>query len=351
MRRPSLVMLVLGCAGFLLAGCDCEGPSGRLQEFTKSDSAVEAARKAPPMPAGPPRPRIGVIPMTIKTGFWRGVRTGVVNATQELKGIRTTWEGPANGVGAQTQAAIIASFVENKASGIIVAPVDAEALLPSVQAARKAGIPVLALLSELGDPEACIGLVATDNAKVGELGATRLAEVLGPKGGKVVLLRGVEHDPVSEAREKAFLDTIAKRSGVEVVSSDQHAGKTVDTAASTALTILNKFRPGQVNGVFCSNEAGSTGMLRELKETNRLATVRMVGVNCNDQLAEEVMVGNIDGLVLENTLELGSTAVKVMVAHLRGEPAPKQTLVPPVLATQDLLPDVTLYMLMHPPKE
>ena len=44
MRRPSLVMLVLGCAGFLLAGCDCEGPSGRLPEFTKSDSAVEAAR-------------------------------------------------------------------------------------------------------------------------------------------------------------------------------------------------------------------------------------------------------------------------------------------------------------------
>jgi len=351
MRRPSLVMLVLGCAGFLLAGCDCEGPSGRTPEFVKGDPAVKAAREKSAKPAEPPAIRIAIIPKTIKPPFWRAVRLGVINATREDKGIRTTWEGPADG-GAQTQAAIVASFVDKKIGGIILAPVDGQEIMPSLEAAKKAGIPVLALDSEPADPEICIGRVGTDHAEIGRLGAEHLAQILGPGGGKVILVRGVARDPASEAREKAFLEAVAKRSSIQVVSSDEYAGHTVDLAASTARTLLSRFRAGQVNGIFCSTEAGTTGMLRELNASARAGAIRFVGVDYNEELVAGLLSEAVDALVVQNTIDLGAEAVKVMVAHLRGQTAPKRTDVPPILLTQErMVTDRVLYTLTHPPKE
>jgi len=352
MRRPSLVMLVLGCAGFLLAGCDCEGPSGRVPDFIKSDPAVKDAKEKSAKPPGPPAIRIAIIPKTIKPPFWRAVRLGVINATREDKGIRTTWSGPANGGAALTQAAIVASFVDKKIGGIILAPVDGQEIMPSLEAARKAGIPVLALDSEPADPEICIGRVGTDHAEIGRLGAEHLAQILGPGGGKVILVRGVARDPASEACEKAFLDAIAKRSGIQVVSSDEYAGQTVDLAASTARTLLSRFRAGQVNGIFCSTEAGATGMLRELNASTRAGAIRFVGVDYNDELVAGLLAEAVDALVIQNTIDLGAEAVKVMAAHLRGRTAPKRTDLPPILLTQErMVTDRVLYTLTHPPKE
>ena len=352
MRRHSLIMFVLGCAGFLLAGCDGEGPDPRVPEFIKSDPAIKAAREKSAKPAGPPAIRIAIIPKTIKPPFWRAVRLGVINATREDKGIRTTWEGPANGGGAQTQAAMVASFVNKKIGGIILAPVDGQEIMPSLEAARKAGIPVLALDSEPADLEICIGRVGTDHAEIGRLGAEHLAQILGHGGGKVILVRGVARDPASEAREKAFLEAIAKRSGIQVVSSDEYAGQTSDLAASTARTLLSRFRAGQVNGIFCSTEAGTTGMLRELNASTRAGAIRFVGVDYNDELVAGLLSEAVDALVVQNTIDLGAEAVKVMVAHIRGQTAPKRTDVPPILLTLDrMTSDRVLYTLTHPPKE
>ena len=64
------------------------------------------------------------------------------------------------------------------------------------------------------------------------LGAKRLAELLGEKGGKVILLRYQVGSASTENREKGFLDEISKHKNVELISTDQYAGAVIVVAVT-----------------------------------------------------------------------------------------------------------------------
>jgi ribose transport system substrate-binding protein len=244
----------------------------------------------------------------------------------------------------------VETFIQKRVDGIVLAPLDSKALVAPVRAAGEAGIPVVIIDSDLADPGAYVSFVATDNHKGGMLGAKCLAEVLGEKG-KVILLRYQVGSASTEDREKGFLDEMARHPNITVVSSDQYAGATVETAMTAGQALLTKYGEGQVDGIFCPNESSAYGMLRALVTSGRAGKVKYVGFDASERLLEAMAKGEIQGLVVQNPFKMGEEGVRTIVRHIRGQEAPKRVDTGVVLVTPKNFSDPEIDLLVHPPVE
>jgi ribose transport system substrate-binding protein len=324
-RVASLFLL----AGWLaVTGCSSEpGPGGKAKELT-----------------------IAVIPKGTMHVFWKSVHAGARKAEQDLEGVRVIWQGPIVEDERVAQINLVETFIQKRVDGIVLAPLDSKALVAPVRAAGEAGIPVVIIDSDLADPEAYVSFVATDNYKGGVLGAKRLAEVLGDRG-KVILLRYQVGSASTENREKGFLDEMARHPNITVVSSDQHAGATVETAMTAGQALLTKYGEGQVDGIFCPNESSAYGMLRALVTSGRAGKVKYVGFDASERLLEAMAKGEIQGLVVQNPFKMGEEGVRTIVRHIRGQEAPKRVDTGVVLVTPKNFSDPEIDLLVHPPVE
>ena len=232
--------------------------------------------------------------------------------------VELIWKGPQKEDDKADQIKVVENFTNQKVDGIIMAPLDEEALkTPSKEAIAK-GIKMIIVDSGLKDVET-ESFIATDNEKAGYMGGERLAKALGGKG-KVIMLRYAEGSASTMAREKGFLDA-AKKGGLEVVSEEQHGGATRESAQTASENLLTRFKAGDglsIQGIFCPNESTAFGMMKALKNGKLTDKVKFVGFDSSKELLEAVTAGEIEGLVLQNPTNMGKLAVEHMVKVLKG---------------------------------
>jgi ribose transport system substrate-binding protein len=227
------------------------------------------------------------------------------------------------------------------------------ALRGPVDDATRAGIPVVIVDSDLRS-DAFVSYAATDNYLGGRMGAKRLAEILGDRG-KVIMLRCMEGAASSTAREQGFLDEMAEHGGIQVVSSNQYGGVTVETAYRASENLIAPFTRGErdltIDGIFTPNESTTFGMLRALQDAGLAGRVKFVGFDSSTKLVEALSAGQIQGLVLQNPFAMGYEGVKVMVAHLKGQAVPKRIDTGVFMATPDNMNDPAIAERLKPDLE
>ncbi len=286
---------------------------------------------------------IAVIPKGTTHVFWQSIHAGANKAAQEL-GVTVIWRGPLREDDRDAQVSEVEGFVSRGVSGIVLAPLDESALVAPVAEAKRRNIPVVIFDSGLKGSD-YVSFVATDNLKGGRIAGERLAEVLHGQG-KVVLLRYSEGHDSTAKREQGFLDALKASAGIEVVSSNQYGGADVEGYYKKAESLLSRYkRPDGtlgVDGLFCSNESSTFAMLRVLHDNGWTGKVHFVGFDASPNLVKALRDGDLDGLVVQDPVNMGYLGVKTMVAHLRGERVEPVIDTGAVLATHDNMnqPDV-----------
>jgi len=235
--------------------------------------------------AAEPSYTVAVIPKGNTHEFWKAIHAGAVKAEQELgaQGIQVNlfWKGPLREDDRDQQIQVVENFTSRQVSGIVLAPLDSQALVAPVAIAAQAGVPTVVIDSELKSDKQ-LSFVATDNFKGGHMAGEFLAEQLGGKG-NIILLRYQVGSASTEAREKGFLDALQKHPGLKLISSDQYAGVTRETAYQASQNLLNRFER-EVNGVFCPNETVTIAMTKALRDIGRAAgEVKIVGFDSGTQ--------------------------------------------------------------------
>ncbi len=187
---------------------------------------------------------IAVIPKGTTHEFWKSIHAGSNKAAAELKAqgtdIEVIWKGPLREDDREQQIQVVEGFAAQGVSGIVLAPLDDRALVRPVADARRAGVPTVIIDSGLQSDE-FVSFVATDNRKGGSLAADRMGQLLNGKG-KVLVLRYAEGSASTTEREAGFIDTIKQKfPEIELVSTDQYAGATRDTAKRASENLLNRF--------------------------------------------------------------------------------------------------------------
>jgi len=294
---------------------------------------------------------IAVIPKGTTHEFWKSIHAGSNKAAAELTSqgtqVEVIWKGPLREDDREQQIQVVEGFTTQGVNGIVLAPLDDRALVRPVEDAKRATVPTVIIDSGL-QTDSIVSFVATDNRKGGSLAADRLGELLNGKG-KVLLLRYDEGSASTTEREEGFLTEIkAKFPGIELVSTDQYAGATRDTAKRASENLLNRFGE-DVQGIFTPNESSTAGMLLALQDINKAGKVSFVGFDASQSFIDAMRAGQLHGIVVQNPFNMGYLGVRTMVDHLRGKNVEKKIDTGVMLVTKENLETPEVKTLLHPP--
>jgi ribose transport system substrate-binding protein len=268
---------------------------------------------------------LAVIPKGTTHEFWKSVHAGALKAARELD-VDIVWKGPLKEDDREAQIAVVEDFISRGVNGIVLAPLDDTALRAPVAGAVQAGIPVVVFDSNIKSKHHA-SFVATDNLEGGRKAGEHLAKLLNGQG-RIAMLRYAEGSESTMNREQGFLEALALFTNMTVVSANQYGGATTETAYKASENLLAPFKrddgTAELDGIFCPNESTTFGMLRALQEAGLAGKVRFVGFDSSAKLVDALGNGQVDGLVLQNPVNMGYLAVKTLVSHLRGQPVPER---------------------------
>lgn len=326
------------CTLLASVGCQESAPDAGSPNATLGESSPAASGETL---------RIAVIPKGTTHEFWKSVHAGAVNAAKELGNVEILWKGPLQENDRDGQISVVQDFVTKQVDGICLAPLDSQGLVEYVDEATQEGIPVVVFDSGLDDESKIVSYVATDNYAGGVKAAQRLGEVLGGKGG-VILLR---YNPGSEStmqREEGFLDTLKQDyPEIKILSSDEYSGTTPESSLDKATQVLSRFK-GEVNGIFAVCEPNATGVLGALQELELAGNVKFIAFDPNGELVQGLSDRHVDGIVLQDPVKMGYEAVMAMVKHLRGEKVEKRISTGEYVATPENMTSADMQKLLKP---
>jgi ribose transport system substrate-binding protein len=326
-------------AMFVLLGAAACSDAGSKQKSTGGASA------------GAKTYTLAVIPKGTTHEFWKSIHAGAVQAAQELStggdSVKIIWKGPLREDDREQQVQVVEGFTSQGVSGIVLAPLDNRALVRPVEEAKGAGVPTVIIDSGL-ESDQIVSFVATDNYTGGKLCAERLGTLLKGKG-KVLVLRYQEGSNSTEQREKGFLDEMKSAyPGITIVSSDQYAGATRETAKRASENLLNRFG-ADLDGIYTVNESSTVGMLLALQDISKAGKIRFVGFDASQTLLDAMKAKQLDGVAVQNPMKMGYLGVKTMVDHLKGRPVEKRIDTGVAMVTPETMDTPEMMALTHPP--
>ncbi len=295
---------------------------------------------------------IAVIPKGTTHEFWKSINAGAFKARNELaaQGIKVDviWKGPLKEDDRDQQIQTIENFTTRRVSGIVLAPLDSQAMVRPVNNAIRAKVPVVIFDSGLKSDN-YVSFVATDNYKGGVLAGQHMGKLLGGKG-NVILLRYAVGSASTEERESGFVDTLKKEfPQIKLISSDQYAGPTRETAYQASQNLLNRFGR-EVNGVFAPCEPPTIAMTKALRDIGKAGgKVKMIGFDSGSLSVADLKRGDVQGLVVQNPVFMGYKGVMTMVEHLQGKKVEKRIDTGVVLVTPENADQADVKELLYPP--
>src|SRR5690606_38446823 len=132
--KPLRKLLGIAVVALGVAGCGDGGGEDRDAAAPGDDTAAR-------------RPVIAVIPKGTIHEFWRSIEAGARKAERELREagtpVEVIWKGPLREDDRDQQIQVVENFTARRVSGIVLAPLDSQALVNPVENAVAAGIPVV----------------------------------------------------------------------------------------------------------------------------------------------------------------------------------------------------------------
>lgn len=295
---------------------------------------------------------IAVIPKGTTHEFWKAINAGAIKAQRELAAggieVNVIWKGPLKEDDREQQVQVVENFVGRRVSGIVLAPLDSRALVAPVETAVRGRIPVVIIDSGLASTVQS-SFVATDNREGGRIAARNLGRLLGGQG-NVIMLRYAVGSNSTEEREAGFLEVMSSEfPAIKLISTDQHAGATRDSAKRVSENLLNRYGK-QVDGIFAVNESAASGMLLALRDAGLAGgRVKFVAFDSGETLNAGLQAGDVQGFVVQNPLNMGYLGVKTIVAVLRGEKVPARIDTGVGFVTRENFNDPAMADIVNPP--
>jgi len=262
---------------------------------------------------------IAMIARGSKDPFSRAVREGALRASQDY-GVAVTFEGPESEPRGDAQIALLGAALEQKPSALCIDALDTNGVIPLLQKAQKARIPVIAFGSGIESPIP-VTTAATDNAAAAALAAYKLAALVGGSG-KVGVLVDDQTRPASVDRGDGFITELSKRyPGIQVVGPGYTGG---DQGKSSELTKSMLQADPDIRGFFGADENTALGIAKAVQELGMAGAVAIVGFDSGTAQAEAVRSGLIAGAVMQDPIRVGYKAVEAAVSVLRGMKVPRK---------------------------
>ena len=257
--------------------------------------------------------KIAIIVKGTENVFYQSLREGADIASKEANIDYYFTASSAGETDINGQISLVENAISQKVSGIIIAATDSKALVPVVEKAIAAGIPVVVVDSGL-QTDQYASFLTTDTTTAVTSTVEVLAKSLHGKG-KVALMNFVPGAQGAIDREKAFRAAMANYPDIEILPT-QFYNNDKQKAFSMAQTILAA-NP-DLDAIFTCNEPGTIGAGRALKEANNKKVI-VYGFDSSDNIIPLLKEGYLKATIVQMPYNMGYFGVKTLVDKIAGK--------------------------------
>jgi ABC-type sugar transport system substrate-binding protein len=256
----------------------------------------------------------------------------VVGLKKQAKTLGITLKVSAANFDAAQEASLMESAITQQADGIILAPIDRQALVPQALKARAAGIPVVLVADNFGvtDQNKMLTFIGLETKQYGVIKAKFIAKGIGGKG-QVIVIHGPRGLDYVEAQKVGYNDVFFNYPGIKVIEGPYGNFSSEVGLKSLENVLTRNPRP---SAVYFDNDDLAIGGIRALKDKS-VVTVASDG---GPAAIAAVRRGDLTMTVATRPYATGVAAVKTLANYLRTRKAPpKLVKVPPVVLTKESL--------------
>jgi ribose transport system substrate-binding protein len=300
--RPLAILVSLGA---LLSGSCGRGSTGKTIDIT-------------------------VVTKALDSEWWQRVKAGAEEAARDNPGVRLAVLAPEREVNIDQQVTILEDQITKKVAALAVAPTGAAELIPVLDRARTAGIPVVIFDTDINWASK-LTYVGSDNRRAGHIAGEYIAKLLGGKG-KVAVIRGILGVTTHEDRVAGFRDAIRDSAGIECVAV-QPANSERALAMSVMENLLTRYP--DLRALFAGNDQMALGAVEAIAARNLTGKIAVIGIDATREAVRAVEAGRLAGDVAMYPEMLGRRAVETALKAARGEPLDKRIDVPETLVTKE----------------
>jgi ribose transport system substrate-binding protein len=276
------------------------------------------------------KPTIALVQINQQALFFTQMNDGAQKAA-DAAGVKLVIFNANNDPAAQNNA--IETYIQEKVAGLVVVAIDTNGIMPAVNAAATAGIPVVAVDAVLpaGPQKAQVGV---DNEGAGKaMGEFFNKYVTESMGGKAKLgIVGALNSTIQNIRQKGFEDVVKTNSGVTTAGVVD--GRNVQDSALAAAESLITANP-DLNAIYATGEPALLGAVAAVESQGKQSEIKVFGWDLTAQAIKGIDAGYVIGVVQQDPAGMGAAAVDALVKVTKGETVPATIPVPITIVTKD----------------
>jgi ribose transport system substrate-binding protein len=299
-----------------IAGC-----SGAAQSDSKTSPAADQPTKT-----------IGVSLLTLENPFFKVIGDHIT-AEGEKHGYDTIVVSADKDVAKQGNQ--IKDFIVKRVDAIVLSPCDSKSIVPIIQEANAAGIPVFTVDIPCREPGVkIVSQIATDNYGGGQEAARAILEAL-PSGGDVAIIHFKQAESC-QLRVEGFREVIDKHNAessnkINIVS-ELEGGGARDLGYKAAEDTLQAHP--DLDAIFAINDPSALGARGAVEKAGRADDILIVGFDGQPEGKQAIKEGKIYADPIQFPDRMGIEVVQAIIKHSQGEEVPEQILIPTSLYRQ-----------------
>jgi ABC-type sugar transport system substrate-binding protein len=205
---------------------------------------------------------------------WQAIGTGYLKTLIEKQGGTCQIFNPEND--SQKQAQMVEDALVLNPDVLVIKPIDAVGIVPTLNKVNEAGIPIIALDTGVSGDVKLLTHIQTDQYSLGSINAEYVSKVSTDYGrdAQVVSILGDITSTIAQDRQKGFNETAEKAGNVKVLAETECKWDP-NAAYSATLDMFTRFP--EANTVFIQADCMQSGVMQALNELIALClSVRMV---------------------------------------------------------------------------
>lgn len=237
---------------------------------------------------------------------------------------------------APKQTADVEAAVIQGVDGIVISPIDVNAMAPALETAIDNGVPVVTIDRRVEGVEGILSHVGADNVAGGEAQGNWIVETY-PDGATIVNLQGQPGASPAIDRNQGVHNVLDSMSDKYQFVAEQTANFARDQGLSVTESIMAGLEsPPDV--IVAANDDMALGALEAITALGLQDQVKIIGFDALPEALASVRDGGLAGTVEQFPGGQSRTAMQVMVEYLRDgtEPEPVTLLIPVMITATNI---------------